>query len=76
MPLEDGRGWAYSQALLRVIDAYRRAHPWVFAALGSAATAADDGGPGRLSLAAMLPGLEPGERREKVRVGAGWTGRG
>lgn len=64
------RGWSYSRGLVRLVEDYRRQHPWVFTALAAAvAPSAEEGS--RLTLAAMLPNDEPGERREKVKRGAG-----
>eukprot|EP00887_Chlorella_sp_A99_P000906 scaffold5.g906.t1 len=56
-PLQDGageaRGWAYSEALIAVLDAYKKRFPWLWVALEG-----DSEGGMELGLGQVLPGVE------------------
>jgi hypothetical protein len=44
MPQEAGTGWMYSLAMIKIIDDFRREHPWVFDALEAHTSGPQEGG--------------------------------
>ncbi len=58
----------YSRALVRIVDEYRKAFPWVFQAL----EASKDGEMRSLTPADMLPDLDPDQRRAQVDAAVKW----
>ncbi|KAJ9516877.1 hypothetical protein QJQ45_027272, partial [Haematococcus lacustris] len=72
-PTEDGRGWAYSTAMVPILQEYKVQAAWLWSALERSNS--DDGGfgPGQMRVAEMLPGLSPDERKAKVTAAVKWV---
>jgi len=71
------RGWVYTPALLRVLEAYRSAHPWVFAAAAAQAAERDaaggDAGPPRApDCRELFPDLSPDDAARRVEEAGRW----
>ena len=65
-PMKEGNGWEFSQQCVKLLQDYKRAHPWVFAALQSD----PDGGFEGLQLDVALKHLPEPSRPEQ-----GWSSR-
>eukprot|EP00891_Asterochloris_glomerata_P000603 jgi/Astpho2/603/Aster-x0943 len=65
-PMSERAGWAYSQALVAVLEQYKRRFPWVFAMVEHQQETSD------FELGEVLPGVEAEAALQKVREAKKW----
>lgn len=66
MEAGDAKGWAYSEALVRILDDYRRRFPWLWAAIEQ------DASPGEFHLDNVLPEQPREQQLEQVAALRKW----
>eukprot|EP00798_Chlamydomonas_sp_ICE-L_P005709 gene5709-12771_t len=64
-------GWLYSPSMVLVLEEYRNRHSWLWNVL-EASSGSEQGGPGKIRLAEVLPSQSPQQRKDRVAAVVKW----